>query len=111
DWNSYESVAQINADAAAIIVRADAPWNTVDEFMEHIKNNPGKVKMSGTSTGGAWDLARVGYMLAAGLSVDSIRWIPSKGAAPSIIELLGGHIESVCCSVPEALPQVEAGQL
>lgn len=111
DWTSFESVAQINADAAAIVVRADAPWNTIDEFAEHVRNHPGTVKMSGTSTGGAWDLARVGYMLAAGLSVDSIRWIPSKGSAPSIIELLGGHIDSVCCSVPEALPQVEAGQL
>ena len=101
----------MNADAAAIIVRSDAPWKSLREFMEDIQANPGKRTMSGTSTGGAWDLARAGFQLAAGLPVESVRWIPTKGAAPSIVELLGGHIDSVCCSVPEAITQIEAGQL
>jgi tripartite-type tricarboxylate transporter receptor subunit TctC len=28
-----------------------------------------------------------------------------------LVELLGGHIDAVCCSVPEAAAQLEAGQL
>ena len=67
--------------------------------------------MSGTATGGAWDLARAGFQLEAGIPVDAVRWIPSKGSAPSIVELLGGHIDAVCCSIPEAISQIEAGQL
>ena len=108
---AYEPIAEINGDAAAIMVKADAPWKTIDEFMEHAKANPGQIKMSGTATGGAWDLARAGFQLEAGLSVDAVRWIPTKGSAPAIVELLGGHIDAVCCSVPEALTQIEAGQL
>ena len=38
-------------------------------------------------------------------------WVPTKGAAPSLVELLGGHIDAVCCSVPEAAAQIDAGQL
>ena len=110
-WEDYEPVLQMNADAAAIIVRADAPWNNLQEFMDDAQANPGKLTMSGTSTGGAWDLARAGFQLAADIPVEAIRWIPTKGAAPSIVELLGGHIDAVCCSVPEAITQIEAGQL
>lgn len=67
--------------------------------------------MSGTATGGAWDLARAGFQLEAGLAVDAVRWIPAQGSAPSIVELLGGHIDAVCCSIPEAITQIEAAQL
>lgn len=110
-WENFEPILQMNADAAAIIVRADAPWKSIKEFMEAAKSHPGKLTMSGTSTGGAWDLARAGFQLAAGMAVSDVRWIPAKGAAPSIVELLGGHIDAICCSVPEAISQIEAGQL
>ncbi|MDG2170797.1 MAG: tripartite tricarboxylate transporter substrate binding protein [Opitutales bacterium] len=110
-WEDYEPVLQMNADAAAIIVRADAPWKNLNEFLAAAKADPGKLTMSGTSTGGAWDLARAGFQLEADVPVEAIRWIPTKGSAPSIVELLGGHIDAVCCSVPEAISQIEAGQL
>jgi tripartite-type tricarboxylate transporter receptor subunit TctC len=107
----FVPVIQLNADAAALLVRADAPWKSVQDFVQYIKLNPGKLKMSGTATGGAWDLARAGFFLAAGLPVNVVLWVPSQGAAPSLVELLGGHIDAVCCSVPEAASQIEAGQL
>jgi len=110
-WEAYTPIAGLNGDAAAIMVRSDAEWKTIGDLLDYAKANPGKLKMSGTATGGAWDLARAGFQLSAGLPVDAIRWIPTKGSAPSIVELLGGHIDAVCCSVPEALTQIEAGQL
>ncbi len=110
-YADYRPLMQVNADAAAIIVRQDAPWKTVDEFIAHIKAQPGKVQMSGTATGGAWDLARAGFQLAADLPVDAVLWVPTLGSAPSLVELMGGHIDAVCCSIPEAAAQVEAGEL
>ena len=56
-------------------------------------------------------MARAGLQHAAGVPVESVVWVPTKGAAPSLVELLGGHIDAVCCSVPEASSQIEAGQL
>jgi len=110
-WEDYDWLAQLNADAAAILVKQDAPWRDLKELIARIKSGSGKLKMSGTATGGAWDLARAGMMQAAGLKADSIIWSPTKGSAPAIVELLGGHIDAVCCSVPEAAAQIEAGEL
>jgi tripartite-type tricarboxylate transporter receptor subunit TctC len=110
-WTNFAPIMQVNADAAALIVKKDAPWKSLPEFLQHVKKNPGAVKMSGTATGGAWDLARSGLLLEAGLAVNSVIWVPTQGSAPSIVELLGGHIDAVCCSVPEAAAQIDAGQL
>jgi tripartite-type tricarboxylate transporter receptor subunit TctC len=110
-YNDFACIMQMNADAAVIVVRDDAPWKTLGELLDYVRENPGEVKMSGTATGGAWDLARAGLLDAAGVPIDSVVWVPEKGAAPSLVQLLGGHIDAVCCSVPEALTQVEAGQL
>lgn len=108
---NFTPLLQLNADAAALLVRSDADWKTLPELLDHLRKNPGRVSMSGTSTGGAWDLARAGFLLAAGLPVDAVRWVPTQGSAPSLVELLGGHIDVVCCSVPEAASQIEAGQV
>ena len=108
---NFHGILQMNADAAALLVGPDAKWKTLEELLDYIKQNPGKLKMSGTASGGWWDLARAGLLHAAGLPVDSIIWVPTKGSAPSLVELLGGHIDAVCCSLPEAATQIEAGQL
>lgn len=110
-WENYAPILQMNADAAAIMVRTDSPWQTLDEFLAAVRAAPGKMTMSGTATGGAWDLARAGLQLAADVPVEAVRWIPSKGSAPAVVELLGGHVDSICCSLPEAITQIEAGQL
>jgi tripartite-type tricarboxylate transporter receptor subunit TctC len=110
-YEDFTCILQMNGDAAAILVRADSPWKSLGDLLDHVRQHPGAVKMSGTATGGAWDLARAGLQHAAGLPVDSVVWVPTKGAAPSLVELLGGHIDAVCCSVPEAASQIEAGQL
>ena len=110
-YEDYEPLLQINADAAAILVQNDAKWKTLQEFLDDAKARPGELKMSGTAVGGAWDLARAALLRSAEMPTDAIAWIPKNGAAPSIQELLGGHIDSVCCSLPEATAQIENGQL
>lgn len=110
-YQDYSPLMQVNADAAALLVQADAPWQSLEEFVAHLKANKSKVKMSGTASGGAWDLARAGFMQAAGMSPRDAIWVPTQGAAPSILELLGGHIDAVCCSLPEAAAQLESGQI
>lgn len=110
-YEDYECLLQVNADPAAIIVRQDAPWQTLAEWLDDVRSRPGKMRMSGTATGGAWDLARAGLLQAAGLPIDAVVWVPHPGAAPSTLELMGGHLDAVCCSVPEVASQLENGQV
>lgn len=110
-YEAFDYIIQLNEDAAGVMVKADAPWQTVNELIEDIRTNPGKLKFSGTAAGGVWDLARIGMLDKAGIPVDAVDWIPTTGAAPSIIELLGGHVDVITCSLPEASSQIEAGEI
>lgn len=110
-WNDFTPVALVNGDAAAILVRRDAPWRNLSELLDAIRKEPNKLKMSGTSTGGAWDLARSGLLLAANIAPSQVIWAPTQGSAPALVELMGGHVDVVCCSVPEAASQLESGEV
>ncbi len=110
-FRDYECLMQINADSAAVVVRKDAPWNNIQDLFDAIKSSKEKLKMSGTASGGIWDLARVGMLDAAGIDIHAVTWVPSKGSAPALVQLMGEHIDAVVVSVPEAMPQIEAGEL
>lgn len=106
-YKDFDCLMQWNADPAAIVVRKDAPWQDLHQFLEEARGRPGQIRMSGTARGGAWDLARIGLLLANNQSPEDILWVPTQGAAPALVELIGGHIEAVCCSVPEAATVAE----
>ncbi|HWP46219.1 MAG TPA: tripartite tricarboxylate transporter substrate binding protein [Candidatus Limnocylindrales bacterium] len=110
-YKDFKAVALLNIDPAAINVRADAPWKSVQELGEYIKNNPGKLKASGTGKGGIWDLARAGWQKAMGLPVDAVQWVPSTGAATGLQELVAGGVDVVPCSLPEAASLIDAGKV
>jgi tripartite-type tricarboxylate transporter receptor subunit TctC len=110
-YRDFQPLVQVNGDPAAIIVQQDAPWHSLRELLDDARRRPNQIKMSGTAAGGAWDLARVGLLLADKQPASAVRWVPSQGSAPSLVDLLGGHIDAVCCSVPEAASQLAARQL
>lgn len=110
-YADFEPVALINADYAAINVRANAPWKTYIELHTYICKNPGQLLASGTAVGGIWDIARAGWLRAAGLDVNDVPWVPSLGAAPALTELVAGGVDIVICSLAEAIPLIEAGEV
>ncbi len=110
-YEDLTPIALVNADAAGISVRTDAPWKKYQDLVDYIKQNPGKLKDSGTGQGGIWHLAMAGWLKAIGLEPDAIKWIPSKGAAPALQDLMAGGIEMSTCSLPEAATLIEAGKI
>jgi tripartite-type tricarboxylate transporter receptor subunit TctC len=111
NYRELRAVGQVNFDAAAVNVRADAPWKTVKELQDYAKANPGKLKASGTGKGGCWDMARAGWLIAAGVSPDAIPWVPSSGAAPALQDILSGGLAMSTCSLPEARALIEAKKI
>jgi len=109
-YADYRPIALFINNRSGITVRADAPWKDYKDLLAYIKANPGKLKASGTAAGGIWDLARVGWLLAAGLTTDHVKWVPSTGAAAALAELAAGGVDICTCSPAEALPLVEAGK-
>ncbi len=110
-FSNYTPLALLIHNPAAITVRADEPWSNLDELIQEIKNNPGKLQASGTARGGIWDLARIGFLQAAGLSNHDVPWVPSQGAAPALQELIAGGVDIVTASISEVDALRKAGQV
>lgn len=111
DWRSLTPLALMNNDPAGIQVRADAPYKSVADLLAAAKANPGKLKASGTGSGGIWHLALAGLLTDQKLAPNAIVWVPSNGAAPALQELVAGGIEVVPSSVPEARSLIDAGKV
>ena len=103
---------QFNEDASAVIVGKKSQYGSVKALLDEIKAKPaGSFQFSGCGIGTVWDLARIGMMNSYGVDANKVKFIPTKGAAPAVTELLGGHVDVITCSYPEASPQIEAGNL
>jgi tripartite-type tricarboxylate transporter receptor subunit TctC len=109
--DQYTPFAMMNSDAAAIHVKSDSPYKTVKELFAAIKANPNKLTASGTGQGGSWHLALAGLMQADGLAPNSIRWVPSTGAATALTDLAAGGVDFVSCSMPEAEALLKSGRV
>ena len=66
---------------------------------------------SGTGQGGSWHVALAGLLQADGIPPNSIRWVPSTGAATALTDLAGGGVDFVACSMPEAEALIKAGRV
>ena len=107
---NYTPLALMNIDPAAVTVRADSPYKTVNDLLAAIKANPGKFKASGTGQGGIWHLALAGMLKDQKMEISAAPWVPSNGAAPAMNDLAAGGVEFVTCSLPESRALIDAGK-
>ncbi len=104
----FTPIARLNFDPAAITVKADAPWNTVEEFIAAAKKSNGEMKMGNAGNGSIWHMAAASVEDKTGAKFSHI---PYPGAAPAVLSLLGGHIDAVAVSPAEVAPHLATGKL
>jgi tripartite-type tricarboxylate transporter receptor subunit TctC len=91
-----------------IAVQADSPWKTLQELVDYIKQNPGKVRGSSTGVG---SVGHFGYEVIRAETGAEIIMVPYKGASPGLTALLGGHVEVAIPSFSLVIPQLKAGKV
>ena len=101
-------IAQLNADPASIIVRADSPYKSIDDFIAAARKEPGKMAMGTSGTGSIYDIAAAAFEEKTQLQFNRI---PYQGAAPSILSLLSNQVDAVSASPGEVAVHVAAGKL
>lgn len=104
--DDFKGITRVNFDAAALIVKADNPAGTVEEFVENAKTaGPVNINVSAFPTN-YW---LCGAMLKDITGVDFNLVEEPNGASAEIQNLLGGHVDSIICTVAEAAQYVESG--
>ncbi len=73
-----------------ICVRADSPFKTVHDLIEHSRKNPGSLSYSSSGTGSSNQLAVEFLAKQTGVK---FKHVPFKGGAPACTALIGGHVD------------------
>jgi tripartite-type tricarboxylate transporter receptor subunit TctC len=103
---SLKALGVTHEDVAALSVAADAPYDTIEEFVEYARDNTVRIGTSGE--GGVWHAA--GVILEESLGVD-FEFIPYGGGAPAGQAAASGEVEAVTIGAPETLGFIENGDL
>jgi tripartite-type tricarboxylate transporter receptor subunit TctC len=91
-----------------LVVHPSLPVKTAKELATLAKAKPGQLTYGSAGTGGITSLAVESFKIAAGVN---ILHVPYKGAAPAVVDLLGGHVQLVILDMPVLLPHVKSSKL
>ena len=92
----------------ALIIHPSIPAKSVKELIALARSAPKKLSYASSGTGSAGHL---GLELVKQLAGADILHVPYKGAAPSRIDLLGGHVDLMFDVLRTALPFRESGRV
>ena len=104
--DDFKFVGRAMTIPAAVTVRADAPWNTFQEFVDYAKEHPGEIQVGNSGTGSIWHIAAASIEDKCGVEFTHV---PFDGAAPAVAALLGGNIQAVTVSPSEVKNNVDSG--
>jgi tripartite-type tricarboxylate transporter receptor subunit TctC len=105
--DAFRSIARISYEPVSIAVRADAPWKTMEDLFQYIKDNPGKVSIGNSGIGSYTHLVASAIENKAGSKVIHVPF----GQGLAFASLLGGQIQASIQLPSEAMAQYEAGQI
>jgi tripartite-type tricarboxylate transporter receptor subunit TctC len=103
----FAAVAPVGVDVNVLVVNPQVPAETLQELIEYAKAHPGKLSSGATAGIGphiSLELLRV-------RTGTEIAFIPYKGAAPAVADLLSGQIQIGMTSKAVLLPLIKEGRL
>lgn len=107
-YHDFEPICNFNSTYGTISVKADAPYNTMEEFVQYCKDNPGSVRIGNSGIGGVWHILAASFASKAGIDVVHV---PFDGGGPSAVALAGGNVEAVPVSAQEVSTYVDGGMV
>jgi len=107
DYRAFDPVARVLVETPLLVVKADAPWKDLRDFVAYAKTNPATVTVGNSGAGSHTHFSAVMLFKAAGVNVIDVPF----GAAQVVPSLLGNHVNSVM-QLPGAMAtHVKSGSL
>ncbi len=106
--NQFKPIARFTADPTVLVVRADAPWKTLADFVADAKNKPGAYNYGSSGNYGTMHVPMEMLKASAGFRMVHI---PYTGAGPAVLALLAGQVDAVASGPSTVVQQIKAGKL
>ncbi len=106
--NDFAPVSLIAAGPQLILSKKDIPANTLQELIAWLKARPDTVTFG---TGGVAAPGHISGLAFQGITGTRFIFVPHRGAAPAMQNLVAGQLDITFDQLPGALPQVRAGAI
>jgi len=107
DPTAFEPVAILSKIPNVLLVRADFPVNTAQDFMTYAKSNPGKLSYASQGIGTTSHLTAELFQTLTGTKLVHV---PYKGTGPALNDLVGGHVDFIFMQLESAIKLHEGGK-
>lgn len=91
-----------------IVVSPDGPYKNIDDLFAAAKANPGTITLGNSGAYADDHLASLKMQHETGITFTDTMF---QGSAPSLVALMGNHIDSVVCNVADVVQKSKDGQV
>jgi tripartite-type tricarboxylate transporter receptor subunit TctC len=106
--NQLVPIARFTADPTVFAVRADAPWQSVKDFVEAAKKAPGSIPYGSSGNYGTMHVPMEMFNASAGTKT---LHVPFTGAGPAITALLGGQVQALSTGPSSIMGHYKGGKV
>jgi tripartite-type tricarboxylate transporter receptor subunit TctC len=104
----FTAIALIHNVPLGLIVSAKSPYGALKDLLDQARAAPGRLSFANSGNGSPAHLASEMLMSRAGAKLVQI---PYKGAAPAMIDLIGGRVDAYFLGLPAVMPHVKSGNV
>ena len=109
DYNDMIAINVLARGTPLFVANNDAPYNNMQELIDYIIANPGKVKVGSTGNGGLTSIVMA--MLESQVEGMKYTSIPYNGDGPALTALQGGAIDVMPAVLGATIEQIKAGRM
>jgi tripartite-type tricarboxylate transporter receptor subunit TctC len=106
--NDFEPISMLSIGPLWIMGSNKLPAVNLRELIAWLKANPDKAT---AGTIGAGSAAHLCFVYFQNMTGTSFKFVPYRGAAPALQDLVGGHIDLLCAESGQSLSQYRAGSI
>ncbi len=110
-WNDFTFLSLLELNPTACVARAEEPYRSLAELIEHLKRNPGKLNYSSSGEGSLPYMATQLLFSLAGLDRNAAVNVPYKSDQDVVVAMLGGQVNFHCASTTALVNPVRSGRL
>jgi tripartite-type tricarboxylate transporter receptor subunit TctC len=103
-----DPVALLPANPQLIVAKKDVPANDLKQLVEWVRANQSKVS---AGTAGAGSASHVGGVYFQNFTNTKFTFVPYRGSAPAMLDLVSGTIDLMCDQSTNSLPQVRSNSV
>jgi tripartite-type tricarboxylate transporter receptor subunit TctC len=105
---SFEPVALLTENPLVLVVPPNSPAKTVQDLIARAKEKPGALNVATSGLGQSTHLAGELFASMAGIK---LTFVPYRGSAPAIADVVAGHVDLMFDTTQSVLPQLADNRL